>query len=340
MWWSWIPGFGRLALNKYRREALSSITGERLFVERMANRPRLEDDGLDENLRDEILGELNGIYVSAQKADRIDDLEDLIDDAELQGIRAAYLCPVSDLKIEGDLVLDQIDGWGIPKEATNVVRAHWKEVSDALRNSVKDQVNENVRVARGALYALFSERDLWGDYLDDEDDDTNRTMRRLLVVILVFLPAAVFAVYFAPIFSPFLVLGVLAAGLVGSCASIMSKMPTLGEKLSRKAETSGKTLVRGGRVLARIATGLIGSTIGSALLSWIPLSIQGKSFGDWVNFCTKQPCSSAGVSLCTPVSVLILLAVPTLLGFSERTLLFFEERFFGLQQHKRQRRKI
>jgi hypothetical protein len=339
MWWSWIPGFRKLALARSRREALSSITGEQLFVERMAQRPRFEDDSLDEKLRDDILGELNKIYTSAQNANNIDDLDDLIADAELQGIRAAYLCPASELKLEGDLVLDQIDGWGIPKEATNVVRTHWKNACDAL-TTAKDQIKQNVRVARGALHALFGERDLWGDYLDDEEDDTNRTMRWLFVVILIFLPAAVFAVYSAPIFSPFLVLGILAAGLVGSCASITSKMPTLDEKLSRKTDASGKTSVRGGRVLARIATGLIGSIVGSALLSWIPLSIEGKSFGDLVNLCTKQPCSAAGVCSCTTVSVLILLGVPTLLGFSERTLLFFEERFFGHQQRKKQRRKI
>jgi len=35
-----VPGLRRVALDKCRREALSSITGDRLFVERMAQRQR------------------------------------------------------------------------------------------------------------------------------------------------------------------------------------------------------------------------------------------------------------------------------------------------------------
>jgi hypothetical protein len=88
MWWSGIPGFRKRGLNKRRREALSSITGDMEFVERMAQRPRSEDDPLDEKLRDNILG----IYTSAQNANNIDDLDDLEDDADLQGLLAAYLC--------------------------------------------------------------------------------------------------------------------------------------------------------------------------------------------------------------------------------------------------------
>src|ERR1700685_717034 len=118
MWRSGIPGFRKRALTKRRREASSSISSDRLFVERMAQRPRSEDDPLDEKLRDNILGELGKIYTSAQNADNIDDLDDLEDDADLQGLLAAYLCPRPELKIEGDLVLDQLEGWGIPRDAT------------------------------------------------------------------------------------------------------------------------------------------------------------------------------------------------------------------------------
>jgi hypothetical protein len=42
----------------------------------------------------------------------------------------------------------------------------------------------------------------------------------------------VFAFHFAYRFSPLLALGILAAGAVGSCASVMSKMPTLEVSLS------------------------------------------------------------------------------------------------------------
>jgi hypothetical protein len=329
--WSGIPGFRKRGLNKRRREALSSITADRLFVERMAQRPRPEDDPLDEKLRDSILGELDKFYTSAESADNIDDLDDLEDDSDLQGLQAAYLCPQAELKFEGDLVLDQIEGWGIPREATKVAHQLWNDAS------TQEQIEQNVLGVRGALHALFVERDAWSDYVDDYDSAWTTWI--LLAVVVIFSIAAVFLLHYASLFPPLVVFGILAAGLVGSCASIMSKMPTLAEELSRKMDASGKPFVRGGSVLARIATGLVGSIVGCALLSWVPLSIENKSFGDLVTLCTKQPCSSVNANSCSPVSVLILLGVPTLLGFSERTLVFFEERFFGEQQRKKQRKR-
>jgi hypothetical protein len=127
--------------------------------------------------------------------------------------------------------------------------------------------------AKGALYALFAERDAWGDFLDDHDEETPRTMWILFLVVIGSLVAAVFAVYYAHSLSPLLMLGILAAGAAGSCASVMSKRPTIEDRLSRKIDVSG------GRVWVRIATGLIGTVIGCALLAWIPLSIEDKSFG-------------------------------------------------------------
>jgi hypothetical protein len=315
-----------------RREALSSITGDRLFVERMAQRPRVADDILDQNFRDEILKQLDKIHVDAQNASNIDDLDDLTDDAELQALFAAYLCPVSEIKIEGDLVLDLIDVWGIPKTSTTIARKLWEDASKALQE--KGQIQE----ARGALYALFAERDAWDDYLDEYDDQTHRMMWTLFVVVVIFLPAAIFAVYFAHSFSPLLMLGILAAGTAGSSASIMSHIPSVEDRLSRKTEANGKPLVQGGGALARTATGLIGTVIGAALLSWIPLSIKGKSFGELVADCTAPSSATGALNPCTPVTILILVGVAAILGFSERTLTFFEERVFGKQQRKRRKK--
>ena len=158
-WWSWIPGLHGVALNKCRREALSSITGERLFVEQMAQRQRPADEGFDDKLRADVLKKLDEIYAAAQQTNDIDELDDLTSDAELQGLFAAYLCPVAEIKIEGDLVLDQIDGWGIPKSSTETARKLWQEASQSLKTSPDQKVQ--IQEARGALYALFAERDAW-----------------------------------------------------------------------------------------------------------------------------------------------------------------------------------
>jgi hypothetical protein len=318
-WWSWVPGLHDVALNKCRREALSSITGERLFVERMAQRQRPLGEIID-GTRDEVLKKLDEIFAAATKTNNIDELEDLIDDAELQGLFAAYLCPVAEIKIEGDLVLDQIDGWGIPRSSTETARKLWQEASQNLKTTPTEEVQ--IQIARGALYALFAERDAWGDFLDDYDEETPR-MWKLFVVVIASLVAAVFSEYYAYSFSPLLMFGILAAGAAGSCASVMSKMPTIEDRLSHKIDAYG------GGVWVRIATGLIGTVIGCALLAWIPLSIEDKSFGELVSACTTAPCTTPSANACTTVKMLILIGIPTLLGFSERTLPFFEKRIFG-----------
>ena len=66
-WWSWVPGLHKTALEKSRLEALSSITGERLYVERMAQRPRPEADSFDVELKEEVLKKIGGIYDAAAK---------------------------------------------------------------------------------------------------------------------------------------------------------------------------------------------------------------------------------------------------------------------------------
>ena len=49
-WW-WVPGFHkRWKLEERRIEAPSNITGERLYVELMAQRPRAGADALDSKL--------------------------------------------------------------------------------------------------------------------------------------------------------------------------------------------------------------------------------------------------------------------------------------------------
>jgi hypothetical protein len=319
VWWSWVPGLRRAALDKCRREALSSITGERLFVERMAQRQRPQTESVDD-MRNQILKKIDEIIVAAKTSNDIDELDDLTDDAELQGLFAAYLCPVAEIKIEGDLILDQIEGWGIPKSSMDTARKLWQEASHNLKTPLTDEAQ--IQQARGALYALFAERDAWGDFLDDHDEETP-PMWLLFLVVIGSLIAAVFAVYYAHFFSFLLMLGILSAGAAGSCASVMLKRPTIEDRLSRKVDVSG------GRVWIRIATGLIGTVIGCALLAWIPLSIESKNFEELVNACTKSPCAAPDANACTTVKMLIVIGISTLLGFSERTLPFFEHRLFG-----------
>jgi hypothetical protein len=100
-WWSWVPGLHKKELEKCRRETLSSITGERLYVERMAQRPRPEAGSLDVKLRDEVLKKINDIHDAAGQATDTDELDDLADDAELQGYLQPTFAPLPKLKLKG-----------------------------------------------------------------------------------------------------------------------------------------------------------------------------------------------------------------------------------------------
>jgi len=146
--------------------------------------------------------------------------------------------------------------------------------------------------------------------------------RWLFGAIIVLTITAVFALHYAAWFSPLLLFGLLLAGAAGSCVSVMSKMPALDVSLAGELDAYGR------RIASRVGTGLVASLIGCASLAWIPLSIQNQTFADAINTCASAPCSAPS-AVCTGLKLLILLGVPMLLGFSERTLISFEQRVFG-----------
>ena len=297
-------------LEKYRAESLSSIAGDRLQVELMAQRPRTPDDPLDSILLGKVLAAIAAIEQRARTAERTDDLDDLEDDSELQAVFAAYFCPEGETKHEGLLVIDQIEGWGVPKSAIKRLRDLF---ADKLASKDRSE-------ARSALYHLFAERDSWSDYTEEYEERMRSYTRLLFWTTISLLLAAVFALYFAPHFSPLLIVGLFFAGAAGSGVSVMAKMPALDVSLSGELDAYGR------RVLSRIAVGVIASLIGCGLLTWgvLPISIQNQTFKDAVEACSAPHApSSAGIPL------LIALSVAMLLGFSERALASFEQRVFG-----------
>jgi hypothetical protein len=77
--------------------------------------------------------------------------------------------------------------------------------------------------------------------------------------------------------------------------------------------------------LSRVGIGIVATLIGCAFLGWglLPISIENQTFMEAVNACATSPAIS-----CTGIKILMLLGVPMLLGFNERTLTSFE-RVFG-----------
>jgi hypothetical protein len=198
-WWWWLPGWHKKwKLEKRRIEAISTISGERLHVELMAQRPRRADDTLDNTLLDKVLKRLAELEDSAKQVTHTDALDDLSDDAELQGAFRAYFCPVAEIQGEGNLVIDLIEEWGVPKSAIKKLR---ESLGKTLENA------DNPQDAQGELRALFEERDSWSDYTDDYED-TMQGYTRWLFCATIGLPSlAVIAFHFAFRFSPLLFLG-------------------------------------------------------------------------------------------------------------------------------------
>ncbi len=244
---------------------------------------------------------------SARQVNIIDDLDDLTADAEIQGQFRAYLCPVAEIHAEGELVIDVIEGWGIPKTAI-------KRLRDLLVKKL-EKADTNPAAARSALRSLFEERDSWADYSDDYEDTMEGYTRWLFGATIVLSLLAILAFHFTVWFSPLLLFGLLCAGAAGSCVSVMAKMPALDVSLSGELDAYGR------RILSRIGVGVVASLIGSASLAWLPVSVQNQTFADALNACAT---SSA-----TNNKTLIVLGVTMLLGFSERTLTSFEQRVFG-----------
>jgi hypothetical protein len=311
-WWWWLPGWrAKWKLETSRMETLSSITGDQLRVELMAQRPRRADDVLDNILLETVLKRLKEIEESAKQATETDDLDDLVEDAELQGQFTGYICPATEIQDEGELTVDLIEGWGVPKAAINKLR-------ESLGKKL-EKADTNPLEARGALYHLFQERDAWADYRDDYEDTMQNYTWKLFGATIILPALAIIAFHFAFRFSPLLLLGLLFASAAGSCVSVMAKMPALDVSLSGELDAYGR------RILSRIGIGVVASLIGCALLGWgvFPISIQNLTFADGLNACTTSATACAGVM------PLVLLGVPMLFGFSERALTSFEQRVFG-----------
>jgi hypothetical protein len=299
-------------LEKARIGALSSITGDRLRVELMAQRPRTEDDKLNTDLLKTVLERLTEIETKAKDATTTDDLDDFKEDGESQGLFAAYFCPVNEIYDEAILEIDTVEGWGIPKSSPKRLRELF---TDKLKNAANDPHS-----ARGALYSIYAEADAWKDFIDDYEDTMDTYMRWLFGISVGMLLLAIAALYFAPKF-PFLVFSaLLLAGATGSCISVMAKMPALDASLSGELDAYRR------RVLTRIGVGITASIIGCGLLGWgvLPISIQTQTFSDALNVCSapSSPCAAI-------IKALIVITVPMLLGFSERALASFENRILG-----------
>ncbi|MGA2606630.1 MAG: hypothetical protein ABSH01_04135 [Terriglobia bacterium] len=287
---------------------MSAIRGEQLNFEAMVQRAQIAGDAVGETFLKSVRDRLAEIEQRVAQETNIDELDGLIDDAEQQGQLRAYICPHAEIADEGNLDIDVMEEWNVPKTVIARLRA---SLGKKLENADKD-----VESARSALRALFEEFDSWASYTSEYEKTMRSITLWLFGVTIVLLLLAILAFHF-----PRTILGgLLCAGAAGSCVSVMAKMPALDVSLSGELDAYQR------RIFSRIAVGIVASLIGSALLGWglFPISIQNQSFTDMLNACAASPAPS-----CTGLKTLILLGIPMLFGFSERALTSFERRVFG-----------
>jgi hypothetical protein len=312
-WWWWFPGFNRKwRLAKKRAKALAEIRVDRSLFEEMADRPRPAEDALDKMFVENVLRRLSELQTAVQATTDLDALDDLIQSGKRQGQQRAYICPVTEIEGEGALIIPLLEEWGIPKA---LIEKQYKSHADKLTKAKTSPGD-----ARGALRALFEEKDSWEEYAEEYEDQMT-FYAWILSPSAIILPGLAFiAFHFASTFPLLLALGILLAGAAGSCLSVLAKMPVLDIALSSELESYGR------RILIRIAVGVGGSVIGCAFLAWgmFPIAFQNQTFADLLNSCLKFPSTSL-----TALQALILLGFPMLFGFSERALTSFEQRVFG-----------
>jgi hypothetical protein len=166
----------------------------------------------------------------------------------------------------------------------------------------------------------LKERDIMNRYTDEYESDTKHLSLMLIWTIVVLLGLALILFYFSSRTLPMIPVVLFIAGAAGSCVSVLSLMPT-SEVASSQASVSLRR-----RILSRVATGMMASITGCALLAWgiLPIVVQKTSFAD-----VLEACHSASDHSCSSPYGLIILAIPMIFGFAEWILARMVERFLG-----------
>ncbi len=312
-WWRLVPGLrAKWKFEERRRVVLLFTQDQRSALSRMALRPREKDDKLDNDLLSGVLERVNAIEQRMVTATDIDQLEYWVDEAESEGQFRAYICPKQDVWTEGCLAMALLEEWGLPKSVAVGLRKLTEESLEA---------SEDVGLARGALRTIYEEVDAWRDYTTDYEETMEGYARWLCFWAAVFSLLAVLLYHWMCRFPSVEIVGLLLAGLAGSCIGVMAHMPDFDIQLSKELDAYKR------RILCRLGIGFGASLIGCSFLASgvLPLSIQGKTFQDALNVCVQS--SQSGTAMIT--NRLTCLAIPMLFGYSERVLTWFENRLFG-----------
>jgi len=248
----------------------------------------------------------------------IDELEWLEYEADKHAQLRAYVCPITEISGEGASLIDLLLDWGVPESGVSRLRT-------LLNTKCKDAPG-NPQEARGALREIMREVDASDGFIDGYEKDLKKISLLLLLCVVAGICLAFIALICSQRASFFFPLSILFAGVAGSCTSVLARLP------ASEVTSSAVSASIARRALSRVGTGLAGSLVGCALLAWgvIPIVINKISYSDVLSACARyseEQCSSG--------YPLIVLAIPIMLGFSERILTSLQDKLFGSQFGRR-----
>ena len=303
----------RRKLEKERKGTLSIIQNERRLLDAMAQRAQALGNPPDPaQLIAEPLSRLDTLTQQATDCTDIDKFEDIDDGAVEWGTFKAYICPSTEVEAEGNLSINLMEEWGVPKN-----RVEWMRTTLGSRLTDPD-----TKAARSALKMILMEENSWADYTNEYEDTMKRYTWQLSLATVLLIVFAVVGLRYRLYASPLIFLGILLfSGAAGSCVSVMMKLPMLDVALSSELDAYGR------RVLSRVVIGTLASLVGCALFAVLTVSIDKLNFADVIGACTSQDVALCGQ--CSIVKQVILIALPILLGFSERTLTSVERKVLG-----------
>jgi hypothetical protein len=302
-------------LEKRKLETLSSVHTEHWMLVSMLTRAEVAGEPQNtEELMTEPITRLLALEERAKNTTKIDDFGDIESEAEEWGTFKAYICPVTEIEHEGKLSINLMEEWGVPKSRVEWMRAQFSsKLSDP-----------SPQVARSALKMILMEENSWSDYTNHYEERMQKSTYWLSGVTVALIVAALFTLRYRLHFMPLVFLCILlCGGAAGSCVSVMMKLPMLDVALSSEMDAYAR------RILIRVATGTVASLVGCALFAVLMVSIDKLGFADIVTACTSPDIGPCSAESCTIVKQLVLLALPILLGFSERTLTSVERKVLG-----------
>jgi len=144
-----------------RQDSLSSNQTKRSMLMSMLTRAEVTGEPTNaEELMTEALTRLMALDERAKNTTNIDDFDDIDDEAEEWGTFRAYICPPTEIEHEGNISVNLMEEWGVPRS-----RVDW------MRNSLGSKLTDaNVQAARSALKIILMEENSWADYTNGYED--------------------------------------------------------------------------------------------------------------------------------------------------------------------------